>query len=419
MTPDAGVASPSPQKPAGPAKRRGPLAILVLLVVVAAGGAAVFYGPALWNGAGTGGERETLPMTDEQSERNSAEDMRASRSAIDDLKQEADSLGERLGIAEARLDALESVRRPAPPGEPVDLAPLRARIEAAVSALAELANRMAELEAQSGAGAQQPQPPADAEPLIARVAAVEERAAGLAQGADALKATLDGIETRIRALESAAPPVDLVQRLDGFAAKSDQAALESRVTKLETQDTAGALRRAALALALVNLTRAAAGPTPFMAELAALSAVAADDPAIAELGPFAAAGAPTPAMLEARFPKTVRAALDAERAGAAQGFLTRLWANLKGLVSLRRVGDVDGDDTESRLARAQVRLAEGRLDLAAGEVRALQGPAAAAAAEWLGGAEARLALDRATTALTARLVEELARQSRDMGRPAE
>jgi hypothetical protein len=72
------------------------------------------------------------------------------------------------------------------------------------------------------------------------------------------------------------------------------------------------------------------------------------------------------------------------------------------------VGQVAGNDNESRLARAQSKLDAGDLGAAAAEVRAVQGVAAKPLAIWLRDAFARMTLDRAVADMSARVVQALA-----------
>jgi len=70
-------------------------------------------------------------------------------------------------------------------------------------------------------------------------------------------------------------------------------------------------------------------------------------------------------------------------------------------VNLRPVGLVEGDAATAVAARAEVKLNDGDLAGAVAEVATLDGAAAEAAASWRSDAEARLAADRAVSALGA------------------
>jgi hypothetical protein len=209
---------------------------------------------------------------------------------------------------------------------------------------------------------------------------------------------------RVSGLEKNAPPADLEARLDGFALKSGEDALEQRVGRLESQNASDVMKHAATLLALADLVRVSAGGESFTPELQTLRALSPTAPEIGDLSRYAAHGAPTRAVLAAQLSGEADSILAAERASDAKSWTGRLWANLANLVSIRRVGGVSGDSTESRLARAQADLRTGDLDRATAEITALKGVAHNAASGWIGQAEARLAVDRDTRALMTRVI---------------
>jgi hypothetical protein len=84
-----------------------------------------------------------------------------------------------------------------------------------------------------------------------------------------------------------------------------------------------------------------------------------------------------------------------------------MWANLANLVSIRRVGEIQGRDVEARVARAEVDLHAGDLARAVAEVSALRGSARAAAGDWLDEARGRLAVDRDARLLATQVVASL------------
>ncbi|HAD26900.1 MAG TPA: hypothetical protein DCF61_14290, partial [Alphaproteobacteria bacterium] len=131
-------------------------------------------------------------------------------------------------------------------------------------------------------------------------------------------------------------------------------------------------------------------------------------PAFAILRAHAADGIPSEATLRLQFPAAARAILNADKAGTDASWLNRLWASLRSLFMLRPTGDVPGDDTAAIVARAEARLAAGDLYAAVQQLAALQGPAAAAAQDWLAPANARLAAQQAMAGLTAQLTRAIA-----------
>jgi hypothetical protein len=222
-----------------------------------------------------------------------------------------------------------------------------------------------------------------------------------------LNDALGKLAARMTTLEKNAPPVDLAARLDAFALKSGEAALESRIGKLEDQDTAGVMRRAAAVLALADLVRASGSAESFGPELDALKALVPASPQVADLSHYAGKGVPTRAMLADKFSQNAAAIVAAQRTDQAQGWSERMWANLANLVSIRRVGEIQGRDVEARVARAEVDLHAGDLARAVAEVSALRGSARAAAGDWLDEARGRLAVDRDARLLATQVVASL------------
>ena len=84
---------------------------------------------------------------------------------------------------------------------------------------------------------------------------------------------------------------------------------------------------------------------------------------------------------------------------------------LESLVTIRPVaegGEVAGNSTLDRLARAEDQLARGNLPGAVSELSALTGSARDAAAPWIARAQARFATDAAAKKLAAALLAALA-----------
>ncbi|MEX0815716.1 MAG: mitofilin family membrane protein, partial [Dongiaceae bacterium] len=131
----------------------------------------------------------------------------------------------------------------------------------------------------------------------------------------------------------------------------------------------------------------------------------------APLAAHAESGIPTPADLRAEFPAVARAVAGFAPvpAGDSGGWRDRLLGRLSDLISLRPVGaGVEGDDPAARVARAEAHLATGDLAAAIDELADLTGERAAAAADWLARARARLAVERALSELQAAAIARLA-----------
>lgn len=285
------------------------------------------------------------------------------------------SLRDRLASDEARLAALER----GGPGDGV-----KSSLAQAQGDLASLSARVGKLE----------------------IAPYPQTAARLDEFDRRLAAMRADTDLRVAALERNALGSDLPQRI--AALTSAQAALEARVARLENAAPSVVMRNAAAELALANLVRASGEAAPFTAELASFRTLLPDASEAGALAPIALKGAPTQATLTAGFSAMAARALAAENRGKATTWLGRLWANIGNVIVVRRIGEATGDDSDAILARAGARLNNGDLEGAVRQMTALKGAARASAQEWLDGAQARLAVARATKALALRVARLLA-----------
>jgi hypothetical protein len=272
---------------------------------------------------------------------------------------------QRVAALDQRLTAIE-----AGPDDGRDDGRDAARLEALTQRIAEIEARPQEIPDKTDLG-----------PLDARLAALEQAFEALPQEtADSAMAN-DGLENRI-------------------------AALEARPATRTAPPTS-----AATLLAVAQLRAVLGGSGPYEAALAALEAVAAGGDggndagvaaALAVLTPNAGTGIASPRRLRDRFTPLAEAILRAVIAPPGDSWMSRTLARLSGLVSVRRIGgDVAGDTAEAIVARAEAHLEAGDLAAAVAEVAALDGPAAEAAAGWLGQARDRIAADQALATLDA------------------
>ncbi|MBI1328844.1 MAG: hypothetical protein GC166_02960 [Alphaproteobacteria bacterium] len=320
----------------------------------------------------------------------------AAAATFKDLRGDMSALSDRIDADEARIMALEKSSGDA--GDTTTSIHDRSGNESA-SNLAAIVTRLDRLEQSANAK------------LGARMDAADKLRLDLRNDIDARMTQLaeqqSKLGTRLDALELNAPPADLAQRLDSFAARTTADALDVRLTRLENQDVEGVMRRAASVLALANLIRATRGPEPFEAELRALKPLAGNSPQIADLARHAR-GVPTIAMLEERLEQLAPSILAASRKAETRNWLERLWANITSLVSVRRIDAGAGKDVESRIARAQKLLRTGELARANAEIKALPMEARRAAQNWIADADARLDIEQDTASLTTEIVGALA-----------
>ncbi len=308
---------------------------------------------------------------------------------------------------------------------PVDLGPIEMR-------LAALEDRLKEMPIEPAPGAIAPPPEsapdagADMSALTSRIAELEGKFAALGDTTTRLDFLSSETATQKAEIETAKARLDNVAAIgDRLAALEEQAkSLDANLAEMSRDNADLALKRqraAALVLALGQLRGALSGADPYAPELAAVADLAHADAdlggklgdSIADLQAFANDGVPTLSQLQAEFPAAeIAQAASADAAGEALGvessWLQKTLNRLSELVTVRPVGDVEGDGALAHLARAEARLAEGDLEAAAAEIKALGGQAAEAAKAWTGQAEARLAVDAAALNLARISAEALA-----------
>jgi uroporphyrinogen-III synthase len=299
--------------------------------------------------------------------------------------------------------------------------------------IANLQSRVTRLE-------ERPQAPDLAQPLNelrTRVEALEGQVAELAkslaetptQGAEASSAVTGQIASQLN--DFGTQLGQLGQRLADLEASTDvegelteikqtSVNLRERVSDLdgklaqlrEAQQQAGAseARAAALALALGQLREALRFSAPYTEQLKGIAALAGESgaAAIGTLEAHAATGVPTLDDLTASFPEMAGDVVAASYGEGEEGWVAGIVRRASKVVSVRRVGDVEGDSASAIVARSESKLAGGDLSGAVTELESLQGEPAAAAAGWLAQAKTRLDTEAAMADLIQQAIGRLA-----------
>jgi hypothetical protein len=168
------------------------------------------------------------------------------------------------------------------------------------------------------------------------------------------------------------------------------------------------MARASAVIAIAaRLSAALESGRPFAGDLALLTPLIQGDAKLGEIAtalqPLAQSGVPPRLLLAAEFPAVAKAALADDLADDSFG--ERLLGKVKGIVSLRRVGDdVQGDSAEAKLARAEAALDAGDLARAVELMKSLPPQTAKATSAWLARAEGHLAGKRLVDQLSAQAV---------------
>ena len=195
------------------------------------------------------------------------------------------------------------------------------------------------------------------------------------------------------------------------------AALQARLELLENSVQQDALSREktglekSLVVAVGQLQQTVLSGRPYVEPLATVAALAKKNEkftaAILTLTPKAKNGVDTQRTLSDQFPSVARAVMKADKK-EGDGFLQRTWQRVGSLITIRRVGEVDGEETDAILARAERRLIAGELAATIELMESLRRPASVAAQPWLDRAKTRLRAEHALADLQNQVITGLA-----------
>ena len=308
--------------------------------------------------------------------------------AVDDLQSRVAGLEQAVSdlAMAAPPEASSSIENALPPSGEVTVGD-----EAAAASIARIGNRVAEVREQL-------------ESLSAAVSGLETKLSGRI---DTTTEQVDNVTTRVAELEQTAPPANLLSILDGLAPRGDLEEINARLTNIESDESGNNAKKAALALSVADLARAAQDGKPFVAELEAIQVLTEIESPSENLKSFAQSGMNSEEKLVGQFSRLSHDILMADRAAEAKTFVQQLELGFQSMFSVREKGEVEGDTTSAILARAEVRLDEANLEGALTELSGLAGAAAQAAEAWINEARARVELNSVLTALSDKVLSEL------------
>ena len=176
---------------------------------------------------------------------------------------------------------------------------------------------------------------------------------------------------------------------------SDQQAIQQKLSALEAKvNTPGKDLAVARAIAAAALKSAIDRGDNFATELATYSEVAPENADLSKLKVLATSGIPTREELAAEFSDAADAIISAAEQPPPEGnIFNRLVDSAKGLVSVRPVGDVEGDTVPAIVARIESALTTGDLKKAEAEWETLPAAAKQASQKFADGLKARIEAD--------------------------
>ncbi|MGI3900032.1 MAG: hypothetical protein ACRYGP_31845 [Janthinobacterium lividum] len=296
----------------------------------------------------------------------SGEAAAATVGALGALAAKLDGLDGRLGALTTAQDRTDKAIADLPKPVAPDFGPVNAR-------MADLDGRLTTLDTKVNAGETR------LNGFDAKVNAVDSKINGFDARMNAFENRTNGIDAR--ASETAAglgtlqatianlPRVDLAPvqaattALDGKVAKIEgQLAAPKdgqRMTEARAVGSADETRATPIALVGQAVVRAVADGRPYASDLETLKALGADPAAVVKLAPLAAQGAPTVGALRQRWQDIEGGVLATVKPAEGGNALDRLAASARGLVQVRRVGAVQGDDPSALVSQIDAALAAG------------------------------------------------------------
>jgi len=280
-----------------------------------------------------------------------------------------------------------------------EAAPAGPSAEALEQALAEPRQQISELR-DTVSALQSSAPGADSgelQRLGQQLAELERRVASAAQSAGETGNVSD-LESRIGELEnrfdSVSQAISTAQETSaGTGQRVDE--LAAQITQLSekvAQEDEGP--RLALVVAASSLRSAVERGAPFAGELETYAALAPNAPELDPLRPYAQTGIPTEAELVAEAPQVAsRIAASASDLPPDAGLLQRLMASARSAVTVRPVGEVEGDTPQAIAARMEAAVQRGDYAQALSEYEALPSETKETAAEFAEKLRARQAAD--------------------------
>ncbi|WP_434733229.1 hypothetical protein NL154_19780 [Rhizobium sp. YTUHZ044] len=205
--------------------------------------------------------------------------------------------------------------------------------------------------------------------LETRIAALETAAKNSAAAPSADPANVEALNQKVAELSSQVDQLRSMLAQSSDQQTSSDADIAKRLAEAEKklneprEDVA-----VARAIAAAALKAAIDRGGPFLAELDTFAGVAPDDPAVTDLRAFAETGVPSRAELMRQVPDVANAIIESiNQPDPNQSWSDRLMASAKSLVTVRPVGNIEGESVEAIAARLEDKVKNGDLPGASAE----------------------------------------------------
>ncbi|EJT03549.1 hypothetical protein RCCGE510_18953 [Rhizobium sp. CCGE 510] len=231
--------------------------------------------------------------------------------------------------------------------------------------------------------------------LAKRVAALETAAKAPTAAAPADSANVEALNQKIAELTGQVDQLRTTLSQSSEQQTTSGADISKRLEEAEKKLNAPREDVAvARAIAAAALKAAIDRGGPFLAELDTFAGVAPDDPTVADLRAFAETGIPSRAELVRQVPDVATAIVEAvNQPDPNESWSDRLMSSAKSLVSVRPVGNIEGESVEAVAARLEDKVKSGDLPGASAEWNNLPAPGKQASAAFKQSLEARIRVE--------------------------
>ncbi len=252
------------------------------------------------------------------------------------------------------------------------------------------------------------------EALAARLQAIEQQET---PDLVALTTRLQKLEARIAAVASGRLPAEGIPKPAAAETKMALETLQARLSALEARTVNTAAGEGLSLVAALLAQRAEAG-RPYRVELLRLEAMLPGlsetdrqeaAALVAQLRPLARSGVASQQAIRQAFSPLIYETLSARGRFGNESEWRKIWAEISSLIVVRRTGEVEGENLEARLARAELRLADDDLAGAVAELGTIEDVARVPLEGWLADARTRLEVIAAVSALEL-LIDEASRR---------
>ena len=238
--------------------------------------------------------------------------------------------------------------------------------------------------------------------LQQKISASNNTSQSLLSQLEALKSNTRNLEKNL--VKNDNVKTEMAALSENLKALTDKIEIVNRHQNQQRQNASNVL----LSLELADLKRAIEQGKPYTDQLNQVKQLAGNTTGLAALDQYKNQEVLSTKALTKSFRKIANRLLTNTTDGKTGSIFSKILANAKGIVRIRKTGEPTGDTTEAILARMETRLKNGDLAAVLREGKSLPERAQIKVQDWLEQIEARYTIDRSLQALQSRFKSSLA-----------